>query len=88
MLGVKDIGRYLIISDGIYTPEDLIKLIKFNRTLLLSSFRNDEAAVPTIFRIDLLKKTRMLVEEALKNGIKHPEVDKTARLLGLENLAY
>ena len=85
---MKDIDRYLVISDGIYTPEDLIKLIKFNRDLLLSSFRNDEGAVPTIFRIDLLKKTRMLVEEALKNGIKHPEVDKTARLLGLENLAY
>ena len=88
MLGVNNIGKSILISNGIYTEEDLIKLIKFNKDLLITKFRNDEGSVPSIFRIDLMNKTRTLIEEALKNGIKDPEVFNTARVLGFERLAF
>ena len=87
MLGVKYIKGSVLISNGICREEDLIKLIKFNRCLLITNFRNDEGSMPSIFRIDLLNKTRMLVEEAFKNGIKDPEIFRTARVLGFENIS-
>lgn len=85
---MNNIKKSVLISNGIYTEEDLIKMIKYNRSLLITSFRNDEGSVPSIFRIDLINKTRMLIEEALKNGIKDPEVFNTARVLGFEKLAF
>ena len=85
---MNNIGKSILISDGIYTEEDLIKLIKFNKDLLITKFRNDEGSAPSIFRIDLMNKTRMLIEEALKNGIKDPEVFNTARILGFEKLVF
>ena len=83
---MKNEGKSILIANGIYTPEDLIKMIKFNRDLLITRFRNDEGSVPSIFRIDLINRTRTLIEEALKNGIRDPEIFKTARVLGFEKI--
>ncbi len=86
-MGVRQIGKSLIIANGIYTQKQLIQLIKHCRNLLITSYRNDEGSLPLAFRSDLLKETRMLVKIAFDNGIKHPEVLKTARVLGFEEFA-
>ena len=85
---MNQISKSILISNGIYSEKDLIKLIKFNRYLLTTRFRNDDDTMSAMFRVDLLKRTRILLEEAVKNGIKDPEISKTARLLGFNDIAY
>ena len=82
----REMDKSILSSKEMHTPEDLIKMIKFNKSLLITSFRNDEGSAPSMFRIDLLNKTRILVEEAIKDGIKDPEVFRTAKILGFENI--
>jgi len=75
-------------GENMKTPEDLVNEIKLNGNLLMTNFRNDEGSASSLFRINLLQKTKVLIEEAIKDGIEDPEVFRTAKILGYEKMVF
>lgn len=70
---------------GKYTPEQLVQVIKNNRIKLITSHRNDDTS-SLVGRFALLRKTRELTEVAIKCGIGGPEIYRTLRILGIDQI--
>lgn len=66
-----------------YNNEELIQMIKNNRILLTTTHRNDEAS-SLFHRLTILRETKELVKIALALGLESPEIDKTLKILGVE----
>lgn len=86
-VGGEKMEKLMLTSDGRDTAEDVVKIIKFNISQLMTNFRNDEGSASFISRIDLIRKTKNLIREAIVNGIEDPEVFRAAKVLGFENIA-
>jgi hypothetical protein len=77
--------KFIITKYGEYTPEQLIQVIKNNGLKLTTSLRNDDAS-PLVRRLNILRETRELTRIALSLGIKSPEINRTMRILGINDI--
>lgn len=63
----------------------MIETIKNNRIMLTTNLRNDEAS--SLFgRLAIIRETKELIKIALNLGIESPEITKTLKILGADEI--
>jgi DNA-binding phage protein len=68
-----------------YKNDELIETIKNNRIMLTTNLRNDEAS--SLFgRLAIIRETKELIKIALNLGIESPEITKTLKILGADEI--
>jgi DNA-binding phage protein len=68
-----------------YKNDELIETIKNNRIMLTTNLRNDETS--SLFgRLAIIRETKELIKIALNLGIKSPEITKTLKILGADEI--
>lgn len=63
----------------------MIETIKNNRIMLTTNLRNDETS--SLFgRLAIIRETKELIKIALNLGIESPEITKTLKILGADEI--